>query len=59
MNYREHDKNPEDFFEVLFQLHEHGYQFVVSVLGQTYSDVPGIHMLAWASTKSGWAKGLF
>jgi len=36
----EHDKNPDMFFEVLFKLHDAELKFHVSVLGQTYVDVP-------------------
>uniref|UniRef100_A0A7M5UQX2 Glycosyl transferase family 1 domain-containing protein n=1 Tax=Clytia hemisphaerica TaxID=252671 RepID=A0A7M5UQX2_9CNID len=38
----EHDKNPEDFFKVMFQLHDEGVPFKLSVIGQTYQDVPEI-----------------
>lgn len=36
----EHDKNPEAFFNVLFQLQEADCRFKVSVLGQAFSDIP-------------------
>lgn len=40
--FREHDKNPELLFETLFKLQEEGYLFTVSVLGEGFTDVPGI-----------------
>jgi len=38
----EHDKNPESFFKVLFQLKDEGHQFKVSVLGESFSQIPAI-----------------
>lgn len=38
----EHDKNPNDFFECLFKLQAEGYDFKVSVLGETFTEVPQI-----------------
>ena len=38
----EHDKNPESFFQALYKLHEQGFSFKISVLGETYSQVPPI-----------------
>lgn len=39
---REHDKGPELFFHALYQLAEQGLDFKVSVLGETFSEAPGI-----------------
>lgn len=39
---REHDKNPELFFNALFTLLEEGLNFKVSVLGEKYEEVPGL-----------------
>ncbi len=36
----EHDKNPDDFFEVLVGLAEQELPFEVSVLGRSYRDIP-------------------
>nr|XP_040572361.1 glycosyltransferase-like domain-containing protein 1 [Lepeophtheirus salmonis] len=38
----EHDKNPTSFFNVLYRLHDEGHDFKISVLGETYTDVPRI-----------------
>ena len=38
----EHDKNPEAFFNVLFKLHEENEQFVVSILGENFQEIPEI-----------------
>ena len=37
---REHDKNPESLFTVLYALHDDVVNFKLSVLGQTFTDVP-------------------
>ena len=38
----EHDKNPQDFFECLFKLHSQGFNFKVSVLGESFQQAPEI-----------------
>lgn len=37
----EHDKNPEDFFEVLKILKDRGVAFRISVIGEQFCDAPG------------------
>lgn len=39
---REHDKNPEDFFGVLFALKARGVRFRLAVLGQGFRETPPI-----------------
>lgn len=38
----EHDKDPELFFSVLLDLHEHNIPFKLSVLGQSYEETPTV-----------------
>lgn len=40
----EHDKNPEDFFSVLFELHTSHVSFSLSVLGESYGEVPEVRV---------------
>jgi glycosyltransferase involved in cell wall biosynthesis len=44
----EHDKNPEAFFQALYTLKEGGSQFSVSVLGETFSEIPPVFLQAKA-----------
>ncbi|XP_018518506.1 glycosyltransferase-like domain-containing protein 1 [Lates calcarifer] len=58
----EHDKNPELFFSTLLRLKDRGLDFHVSVLGETFTDVPEIfsearhqldpHILNWGFQSS-------
>ena len=41
-NSREHDKGPDLFFHVLYQLADQSLHFKVSVIGQTFTEVPGM-----------------
>ncbi|XP_070565239.1 tRNA-queuosine alpha-mannosyltransferase-like [Ptychodera flava] len=38
----EHDKGPEIFFDTMYKLADSGVQFKLSVLGETFTDVPDI-----------------
>lgn len=38
--YREHDKDPDSFFSVMYQLKDSGETFHLSVIGETFADVP-------------------
>lgn len=38
----EHDKNPEDFFALLFRLENAGVDYRLAVAGETYADAPAI-----------------
>lgn len=38
----EYDKNPEEFFDALFQLQDEGHDFAVAILGQSYPKKPAI-----------------
>jgi glycosyltransferase involved in cell wall biosynthesis len=38
----EYDKNPEEFFRVLIQIARQGHQFRLSVLGQSFDEVPEV-----------------
>ena len=38
-DFREHDKDPEAFLRVLYQLQDCGINFKLSIIGQTYIDV--------------------
>ena len=42
----EHDKNPEDFFNILFELKKEGHTFELVILGTSYSEVPPIFTIA-------------
>jgi len=46
-DFREHDKDPETFLRVIYQLQDSGVDFRLSIIGQTYTDV---------SCKSVWAE---
>ncbi|XP_059178840.1 glycosyltransferase-like domain-containing protein 1 isoform X2 [Physella acuta] len=38
----EHDKDPKSFFDALLQLQGEGHDFCVSVIGETFSEVPEV-----------------
>lgn len=42
----EYDKNPEGFFETLFELKRRGWEFNLVVLGERYKKEPGIFSIA-------------
>jgi len=42
----EHDKNPDDFFRILFELADEGLPFELTILGKSYSEIPPIFQLA-------------
>ena len=42
----EYDKNPEDFFNALYQLDEHGVEFKLVVLGENFSRKPEVFLKA-------------
>ena len=45
VSFREHDKGPEEFCEVLQQLVEAGVEFNVSFLGAHTNDIPGVDIM--------------
>lgn len=47
----EYDKNPEEFFEALIEIHNRGIDFNLVVLGQSYGKQPGIFEKAKAELK--------
>lgn len=42
----EFDKGPEELFEILFKLKELNAQFTISIIGETFTDVPVIFTTA-------------
>lgn len=38
----EYDKNPQEFFDALFCLHQEGFAFEVAILGESYRKAPAI-----------------
>ena len=42
----EYDKNPEEFFEALFHLHNEGHTFQIALLGESYRKKPKIFDIA-------------
>ena len=45
-NFREHDKGPSEFAEVVLKLKDRGFRFKLSLLGNQSGDIPGTHV-AW------------
>lgn len=41
MLFREHDKNPDSFFRILHRLKDENIKFKVSILGESFSEIPG------------------
>lgn len=39
--FREHDKDPETFFSVMYRLKNEKEEFLLSVIGETFSEKPG------------------
>ena len=50
-NSREHDKGPNNFFSVMFNLLEAGVDFRLSVLGEQFTDVPSRFLFLCHSIK--------
>lgn len=42
----EYDKNPDEFFQALFQLQDEGWRFEVAILGEAYRKAPPIFAVA-------------
>ncbi len=47
----EHDKNPEDFFNALFQINDEGIHFKLAVVGEQYKNSPDIFNVAHKKLK--------
>ena len=39
----EHDKNPDEFFEIMFEIDELGIDFTLHVVGEQFTEIPGIY----------------